>query len=223
MDVLLLDDCGAPIPSFIHISDASCTTFMPRYAGSRSHLRVGSWVDFARLYVRIAPSRGLLRHSCQVEHRCSSRLFGADGLLDRHLTTRPMPWSTRQVFETSAAHPLQGRRVSARRWSSSPTTDQPKVRPPRAQSAALQKPLAGGLLQVDQAASIGASSRHVGERGEDADLDCRTRSTPRRHRQKRSRPGASSTRLQIISVTGTSSDNAQQNTCGDENRCFAAK
>ena len=28
--------------------------------------------------------RGLLRHACQVEHRCSSRLFGADGSLDRH-------------------------------------------------------------------------------------------------------------------------------------------
>ena len=42
----------------------------------------------------VAPSRGLLRHACQVEHRCSSRLFGADGSLDRHdLRSRPSPWT----------------------------------------------------------------------------------------------------------------------------------
>ena len=79
-------DLRGNIPSFIHISDGSCTTFMPRYAlaGSRSHLRRGSWLRRLCPPLCVAPSRGLLRHACQVEHRCSSRLFGADGSLDRH-------------------------------------------------------------------------------------------------------------------------------------------
>ena len=45
-------------------------------------------------------------------------------------------------------------------------------------------------LQVDQAASSDqAVLRHVGERGEDADLDCRLGLRPRRHRQEAPRPG----------------------------------
>ena len=80
-------DLRGNIPSFIHISDGKLHDVhaldMP-LAGSRSHLRRGSWLRRLCPPLCVAPSRGLLRHACQVEHRCSSRLFGADGSLDRH-------------------------------------------------------------------------------------------------------------------------------------------
>ena len=90
-------DLRGNIPSFIHISDGKLHDVhaldMP-LAGSRSHLRRGSWLRRLCPPLCVAPSRGLLRHACQVEHRCSSRLFGADGSLDRHhLRPGPSPWT----------------------------------------------------------------------------------------------------------------------------------
>ena len=83
--------------------------------------------------------------------------------------------------------------------------------------ALYKKPLAGGtLLQVDQAASSDqAVLRHVGERGEDADLDCRLGLRPRRHRQEAPRPG----RLALHFVTDPLGDPLRENahtssTCG---------
>ena len=92
---------------------------------------------------------------------------------------------------------------------------------------ALQKPLAGGtLLQVDQAASSDqAVLRHVGERGEDADPDCRLGLRPRRHRQEAPRPG----HLALHFVTDPLGDPLRENThtsstnAGDENRCNASQ
>ena len=46
-------------------------------AGSRSHLRRGSWLRRLCPPLCVAPSRGLLRHACQVEHRCSSPVYSA--------------------------------------------------------------------------------------------------------------------------------------------------
>ena len=67
-----------------HLGWQAARRSCPRYAlaGSRSHLRRGSWLRRLCPPLCVAPSRGLLRHACQVEHRCSSRLFGADGSLD---------------------------------------------------------------------------------------------------------------------------------------------
>ena len=84
---------------------------------------------------------------------------------------------------------------------------------------ALQKPLAGGtLLQVDQAASSDqAVLRHVGERGEDADLDCRLGLRPRRHRQEAPRPDGrlALPLLQILSENDPLRENAHtSSTCG---------
>ena len=69
-----------------HLGWQAARRSCPRYAlaGSRSHLRRGSWLRRLCPPLCVAPSWGLLRHACQVEHRCSSRLFGADGSLDRH-------------------------------------------------------------------------------------------------------------------------------------------
>ena len=79
-------DLRGNIPSFIHISDGklhdvhALDMLLPE-AGA---IYVGSWLRRLCPPLCVAPSRGLLRHACQVEHRCSSRLFGADGSLDRH-------------------------------------------------------------------------------------------------------------------------------------------
>ena len=109
--------------------------------------------------------------------------------------TRPSPWT--------ASTPV---RITPNFCgaSASRTPHQQLLASGRHHLRALQKPLAGGtLLQVDQAASSDqAVLRHVGERGEDADLDCRLGLRPRRHRQEASRPGRSLyTLLQILSVT----------------------
>ena len=100
-----------------HLGWQAARRSCPRYAlaGSRSHLRRGSWLRRLCPPLCVAPSRGLLRHACQVEHRCSSRLFGADGSLDRH-HLRPDHLPGRLLHpsglpRTSAAHPLQGPRV----------------------------------------------------------------------------------------------------------------
>ena len=87
---------------------ASCTT-MPSICSCRkpSHLRRGSWLRRLCPPLCVAPSRGLLRHAC-VEHRCSSRLFGADGSRPASFATRPSPWTLHPsgLPRTSAAHPL---------------------------------------------------------------------------------------------------------------------
>ena len=161
--------------------------------------------------------RSTLRHACQVEHRCSSRLFGADGSLDRH-HLRPDHLPGRLLHpsglpRTSAAHPLQGPRVR----QDAGLHHQQLLASGRHHLRALQKPLAGGtLLQVDQAASSDqAVLRHVGERGEDADLDCRLGLRPRRHRQEAPRPR----RLALHFVTDPLGDPLRENahtssTCG---------
>ena len=72
------------------------------------------------------------------------------------------------------------------------------------------------LFFKDQAASSDqAVLRHVGERGEDADLDCRLGLRPRRHRQEAPRPG----RLALHFVTDPLGDPLRENahtssTCG---------
>ena len=144
-----------------HLGWQAARRSCPRYAlaGSRSHLRRGSWLRRLCPPLCVAPSRGLLRHACQVEHRCSSRLFGADGSLDRH-HLRPDHLPGRLLHpsglpRTSAAHPLQGPRVR----QDAGLHHQQLLASGRHHLRALQKPLAGGtLLQVDQAASSESSS-----------------------------------------------------------------
>ena len=65
---------------------ASCTTFMPSICSCRKPEPSTSWIVATSTLPAFmcCTKRGLLRHACQVEHRCSSRLFGADGSLDRH-------------------------------------------------------------------------------------------------------------------------------------------
>ena len=80
-----LSTCGATFRVLSTSRMASCTTFMPSICSCRKPeiYDRGSWLR--RLCPPLScykpgPSSG---HACQVEHRCSSRLFGADGSLDR--------------------------------------------------------------------------------------------------------------------------------------------
>ena len=207
-----------------HLGCASCTTFMPSInalAGSRSHLRRGSMATSTLpAFMCCTKPAGLLRHACQVEHRCSSRLFGERRIArPASFATRPSPWtaSTPVRITPNFCGASASRTPSpARRWSS--VTNNFSL-PSRHHLRALQKPLAGGtLLQVDQAASSDqAVLRHVGERGEDADLDNAVSVyVPRRHRQEAPRTWTASlyTLLQTLSVTLFEKMPHTSSTCG---------
>ena len=87
-------DLRGNIPSFIHISDGklhdvhALDMLLPE-AGAIYVVDRG-YVDFARLYVLHQAGAFFVTRAKsnidahRVEHRCSSRLFGADGSLDRH-------------------------------------------------------------------------------------------------------------------------------------------
>ena len=160
-------DLRGNIPEFYpHLGWQAARRSCPRYAlaGSRSHLRRGSWLRRLCPPLCVAPSRGLLRHACQVEHRCSSRLFGADGSLDRH-HLRPDHLPGRLLHpsglpRTSAAHPLQGPRVR----QDAGLHHQQLLASGRHHLRALQKPLAGGTPSSSGSSSIFGSSSSTARR-----------------------------------------------------------
>ena len=221
-------DLRGNIPSLSHISDGklhdvhALDMLLPE-AGAIYVVDRG-YVDFARLYVlHQAGAFFVTRAKSNID---AHRVYSAP-------TDRSTGIICDQTISLDASTPVRttpnfcGASASrtpspARRWSSSPTTS--RFRPPPLR--ALQKPLAGGtLLQVDQAASSDqAVLRHVGERGEDADLDCRLGLRPRRHCQEAPRPDASLyTLLQILSVTLFEKMPIHQALAGDENRCNASQ
>ena len=186
-------DLRGNIPSFIHISDGklhdvhALDMLLPE-AGAIYVVDRG-YVDFARLYVlHQAGAFFVTRAKSNID---AHRVYSAP--TDRSTGIICDQTISLDGFYTRQDYPELLRRIrfkdpeSARRWSSSPTTS--RFRPPP--SARSTKAAAGGtLLQVDQAASSDqAVLRHVGERGEDADLDCRLGLRPRRHRQEAPRPG----------------------------------
>ena len=128
-------DLRGNIPSFIHISDGklhdvhALDMLLPE-AGAIYVVDRG-YVDFARLYVlHQAGAFFVTRAKSNID--APSRLFGADGSLDRH-HLRPDHLPGRLLHpsglpRTSAAHPASRTPSPARRWSSSPTTS--RFRPP---------------------------------------------------------------------------------------------
>ena len=99
-----------------HLGWQAARRSCPRYALAGSREPSTPWMRLRRLCppLCVAPSRGLLRHACQVEHRCSSRLFGADGSLDRHHLRPESPWTASipvRITPNFCGHPLQGPRV----------------------------------------------------------------------------------------------------------------
>ena len=158
------------------------------------------YVDFARRSMCCTKPAFFVTRDQEVEgsmliasiRRRTDRSTGI--ICDQTISTWTASGRTRSGLpRTSAAHPLQGPRVR----QDAGLHHQQLLASGRHHLRALQKPLAGGtLLQVDQAASSDqAVLRHVGERGEDADLDCRLGLRPRRHRQEAPRPGRLALRL----------------------------
>ena len=142
--------CGATFRVLSTSRMASCTTFMPSICSCRKPEPSTSWIVATSTLPAFMCGRGLLRHAGQVEHRCSSRLFGADGSLDRH-HLRPDHLPGRLL------HPrITPNFCGASAWPRvrQDAENQQLLASGRHHLRALQKPLAGGtLLQVDQAAS----------------------------------------------------------------------
>ena len=163
--------CRKPVPSTSWIA---ATSIFPAFmcctkTGAFFVTRAKSNMDFHRVYS--APTDRVDRHHLRPDHLPGRQL-------------RHPPGATPNICAASASRTLR----PARRWCSSPTS---LPCPAAAICASVQKPLAGGaLLQVDQAASSHQTVlRHLGERGEDADLDRRLGLRSRRHHQEASRPG----------------------------------
>ena len=203
--------CGATVPSFIHISMASCTTFMPSIWGAcRKPEPSTSWivrdVDFAPPLC-VAPSRSLLRPRRQVEHRCH-RVSSMTPLQDRSsasfanhdhppLDRGRFPRPVRELPSNFCSHPLKDPESGKTLVF---ITNNFSLQAATICALRTLKPLAGGtLLQVDQAASSDqAVLRHFGERGEDAvglhvSVVC-----PRRHRQEAPRTWTPGARLHFV-------------------------
>ena len=187
-------DLRGNIPSFIHVSDGklhdvhALDLLLPE-AGAIYVMDRG-YVDFVRLHrLHLAGAFFVTRAKSNMDaHRVysapSARTIGI--ICDQTHRSR---WALYQpaLPRTSAAHPLQGRRVG----QDAGVPHQPVWPAGRDHLRALQKPLAGrALLQVDQAASPDQTVlRDIGKRGEDPNLDRRLGLRPRRHRQEAPQPG----------------------------------
>ena len=118
-----------------HLGWQAARRSCPRYAlaGSRSHLRRGSWLR------RLCPPFVLHQAGAFFVTRAKSNIdahrvnSSADGSLDRHhLADRPSPWTASTPVRITpnfcGASASVGPTRPARRWSSSPTTS--RFRPP---------------------------------------------------------------------------------------------
>ena len=188
-------DLRGNIPSFIHISDGKLhdvhvlDLLLPE-AGAIYVMDRG-YVDFARLHaLHQAGAFFVTRAKSNLD---AHRVYSAptDRSDRHHLPTRPSRWMATppaRTIPSSAPHPLQGPRIR----QDAGVSDQPVRLAGPIDLRPLQGPLAGrAFLQMDQAASAHqALLRHLGERGEDANLDRRFRLRPGRHRQEAPRLGS---------------------------------
>ena len=175
-----------------HLGWQAARRSCPRYAlaGSRSHLRRGSWLRRLCPPLCVAPAGAFFvtRAKSNIDaHRVYRRRRIAR---PASFATRPSPWTastpvriTPNFCGASLQDPESGKTLVF-------ITNNFSL--PAATICALYKSRwqVELFFKLDQAASSDqAVLRHVGERGEDADLDCRLGLRPRRHRQEAPRPG----------------------------------
>ena len=215
-------DLRGNIPSFIHISDGklhdvhALDMLLPE-AGAIYVVDRG-YVDFARLYVlHQAGAFFVTRAKSNIDaHR-----VGADGSLDRHHLRPAGRFYTRQDY------PELLRRIRFKDPESGKTlvfiTNNFSL--PAATICALYKTGRWNSSSSGSSSIFGSSSStHVGERGEDADLDCRPVYVLVAIVKKRLDLDASLyTLLQILSVTLFEKMTIHQALAGDENRCNASQ
>ena len=228
----LLDLRGGNIPSFIHISDGKLHdvhAFRYALAGSRSHLRRGSRLR------RLCPPLCVCTKPGPSSSRVPSRTSMPIASIRRRRIARPASFASQTISLDAASTPVRItpnflRRIRFKDPESGKDAGlhhQQLLASGRHHLRALQKPLAGGtLLQVDQAASSDqAVLRHVGERGEDADLDCRLglRQLVAIVKKRLDLDASLYTLLQILSVTLFEKMPIHQALAGDENRCNASQ
>ena len=174
--------CGATFRVLSTSRMASCTTFMPSICSCRKPEPSTSWI--------VATSTLPAFMCCTKPGPSSSRVPSRTSMLIASIrrrriarpasfATRPSPWDG---FYTRQDYPELLRRIRFKDPESGKTlvfiTNNFSL--PAATICALYKSRwqVGTLLQVDQAASSDqAVLRHVGERGEDADLELPSRST----------------------------------------------
>jgi Domain of unknown function (DUF4372)/Transposase DDE domain len=181
-------DLRGPIASFIHVSDgkmgdALALDLIVPEAGAIYVMDRG-YVDFRRLYViHQAGAFFVTRTKINMKyHRVYSRVVDkTTGVISDHDRTR---WF---LFETGLPPILAAHLVSrSRDGKTSRIFDQQFFAVGCDDRRALQKALGSGIVfQMDQAESAHqAFLRHVGERGENANLDCRVRLCGRGHHKK---------------------------------------
>ena len=181
-------DLRGPIASFIHVSDgkmgdALALDLIVPEAGAIYVMDRG-YVDFRRLYViHQAGAFFVTRTKINMKyHRVYSRVVDkTTGVISDHDRTR---WF---LFETGLPPVLAAHLVSrSRDGKTSRIFDQQFFAVGCDDRRALQKALGGGIVfQMDQAESAHQTFlRHVGERGENANLDCRVRLCGRGHHKK---------------------------------------
>ena len=213
-------DLRGNIPSFIHISDGklhdvhALDMLLPE-AGAIYVVDRG-YVDFARLYVlHQAGAFFVTRAKSNID---AHRVYSAP--TDRSTGIICDQTISLDGFYTRQDYPELLRRIRFKDPESGKTlvfiTNNFSL--PAATICALYK----SRRQVDQAASSDqAVLRHVGERGEDADLDCRLGLRPR-HRQEAPRPGRLALHF-VTAVTLFEKMPIHQALAGDENRCNASQ
>lgn len=183
-------DLRGNIPSFIHISDGKLhevNVLNMSPSGDRHLLHHGSWL----LGLLQAPccyqSRCFLRCPGQVKSEVPQNLFSSggqiywDGLRSIHSTDR-------SEVGRGLSRQNPSREILRRRDPQNPgVSDQQLSAARHYHSQTLQTTLVGGtLLQVDQTESAHQEFlRHLGERGEDPNLDCRFRLSDRSDHQKK--------------------------------------
>src|SRR5208283_11753 len=158
------------------------------YPRAGSFLHNGSGIHGLRPSLRTASSRQFLCDTCQIEPRCSPSLFGPNRSLHRSnlRSEHRSQWllQSSAISGTHSAYPLQ----RCGNWKKAGIPYQSTFTPGFNNLRSLQGTLAcRDILQMDQTApSHKKILRHLSERSENSDMDCRNSIRPYRDHKETS-------------------------------------